>query len=487
MLRRVRILLGARLRNGPRGEKLIAPLFYQASIAGGLCLLVRDDLPPFPYAVFVYTLTAALLAIPLLGDLGTLLRADPVLEWSSTLPARPREHDAARVLHVAIVLWTLALGSLVPAAVLAPRAMSLLERAALPLPGLGLATCLAATLLLLQMLLAGREAGLVLLQTALVLAVVVGLTLLVREHLATLATLTVDRARLFPPAFFARPFAPDAGASSAWGPALGLLGSLAVLVGVRPPPAQPARRGRSPLEAALAPARRLATRFWVRSDERGPFDLVYDALPREREVVLRTYPIAGIPLAFVLLALREGDSAARGDLLAILLFVVGVYLPVLLTHVPASSSADARWILGTAPVSEASVAGGAIKALAVRFLLPLYAALAALALVLEGSEFVLRIALPGFLSSLLALRFLYPICATSPPLSVPPDEVRSDLDWTGVLLTLALVLLVVALLLQRVVGLFPGSLALSAVLALVEWRSGRKGVSPRAARPPPAR
>ncbi len=37
----------------------------------------------------------------------------------------------------------------------------------------------------------------------------------------------------------------------------------------------------------------------MRKGERGTFDLVWDALPLEREFVLRTYPMFGIPLAFL--------------------------------------------------------------------------------------------------------------------------------------------------------------------------------------------
>ncbi len=217
--------------------------------------------------------------------------------------------------------------------------------------------------------------------------------------------------------------------------------------------------------------RALATRVWVRSDERGVFDLVYDALPREREVVLRTVPMFGIPLAFLVVAATGADSAAsgtRGDVLALLLFTAGVYLPILLTHVPATATPGASWLTRCAPVPAAALVGGTIKALAVRFLVPLYALLSFIAWAQAGGEFVLRLALPGYLASLLVLRRLYRTCVSGPPLSTAPDQIRFDLDWLGLLGGLALGLTLMAVLAQRFLSGVPAALGFAAFLAGLE-------------------
>ncbi len=133
MWRRVGILLRARLSAGPRGGLPIAALLAQALIAATFCGMVRDRLPPFAYGVFALSIMAALVAIPLIGELGWLLRRDEAEEFVTALPVRARELRLARTLHLLLLLGVLALGSLVPAAALAPANADLLPRLALPL------------------------------------------------------------------------------------------------------------------------------------------------------------------------------------------------------------------------------------------------------------------------------------------------------------------------------------------------------------------
>lgn len=481
-LQRVCALVRTRLASGPRERIPVSAIFVHAVLATFVCALARGTLPPFAYGFFALSLMAALVCIPLLGELGWLLRRDPAGEWVAALPVRPRELELARVLHLSILLACLALGSTVPAAVLAPPDTALSARLLLPALGIGLIVLLAALLLLVQNLLGERaEGALVLLQTVLVVAAVAGIVLGVR-HLPLLARMPALGAPqapalwwILPPAWFAAPLATGhLDPARLWLPLASALAGLALLFAL-PAPAGPRHWGRSWLAILLAPARTLAQRIWVRSDERGPFDLLYEALPREREVVLRAVPLFAIPLAFLALASTESGAGAGSDsdVLALLFFTAGAYLPVLLAHVPASATPAASWILSTAPVSAGAVVSGSVKALALRFLVPLYGLLALVGGVWGGPLALVRLALPGFLVALLCLRWLYPRCVAAPPLSIPPEEVHFDLDLFGLLGGLALGLTVFAVLANRFLDAWWVALLVSAALAGLELAADR--------------
>ena len=483
MNRRVLALLRARLSGSDRGTSLpIAPLLMHGMVAAVLCGLVRSEIPPFAYGVAALTLTGSLVAIPLLGELAHVLRADDASEWVEALPVTRRDLALARTLHLLITLAWLSSGSLLPAVVLLPPWSNVAGRLFLLAGGLTLVLAIGAALLVVQSALRGRaQALLVLLQTALTVGVVVGLVTGMRlvPFLAEQDAFGPTWTLALPSAWCAAPLSAEASLLGYALPALLLVAAVAALL-VTPPPPRPVHVGREPLLAVLLrPARALATRFWVRADERGPFDLVYDALPLEREVVLRSYPMIGIPLAFLAVGATGEDTAARSDLHAVLLFTACVYLPVLLLHVPASESWRARWLLETAPVDHAAVDAGAIKAVAVRFLVPLYTILAALAWAQSGPSVVLRLALPGFLLSLLVARRVYRACVEDPPLSVAPDEIRAAYDWSGSFLGYAIGLTVLALVANRALPTIPGGLALTAVLlAFVALGDRRKGREP---------
>lgn len=465
------MLLRARLA-GRRGTELpVTPLLTHAFIAGALAWIARDSLPPFGYGVYSLTVCAILVALPLLGEFSHLLRADPAQEWVGALPVSARDLRIARALHVAIMLAWLAMGSLLPVAALAPAEVTLVGRAALVLSGLGLVVTLGAGLLTAQVLLGRRaEAALVLLQTLMFTGAVVGFVLggaLFPELEAVSGLGDAGWTWWLPSAWFAAPLGENVGTLALALPWAALAVAAALFASLPTPrPLTPGRR--EPLMARLLrPARALATRLWVRRDERAIFDLVYDALPREREFVLRTYPMVGIPLAFVIAGSGGEASAARSDLLAVLLFTACIYLPVLLTYVPASESHQAEWLLKTHPVSPGAVAGGTIKAIAVRFLLPLYVALAALAWIEVGPHLVLRLAVPGLLISLLVLRAIYSTTVTGLPLSVSPDRIESNFDWGGVLVANGLALTVAAVLVNRLLpGLGQGALLTLGLVAL---------------------
>jgi hypothetical protein len=474
-LYRVRILLGARLGARREGAGLpIAALLMQAFVAATLCGLVRGALPPFAYALFALCVHAALVAIPLLGELGDLLVRDEADDWVRALPVTAADVKLARLAHLFLALVVLSLGSLVPAAALGVG-LGALERLWIVVGGLGQALVLAAMLLLLLVTLGRRaQALLVLVQTALFVGVIVGGTVGLR-HAGELARLEAPGAALalLPPAWFAAPLARAPGL--AWSVAAPAAAFLALLVLLTlPAPARPKARAGSPfLGRLLFPVRRLAARTWVRRDERAVFELVFDALPKEREFVLRTYPLLGVPLAFLLVG-AQGEQAAEGaGLLTLLLFTPGAYLPILLAHVPSSASHAARWLLDSAPVAPAAVRNGTLKALAVRFLLPLYLLLALLCWSLAGAGFALRLAPPAFLVALLVLRRLQATAVHAPPLSIPPDEVEAPQSMFQTMLGLGLILLFVALAAGRWIATLPAAAITSGALLAAELAGDR--------------
>ena len=487
MSRRILAILGARLRAHLGGELIpFAALLAQGSLVAVLCLLVRSELSPWGYSLFALLSSAGLVALTLLGEFGTLLRADPAAAWSEALPASALERRLGHSGAVLVLLLVLTLGVMIPAVLLAPGEMTWLQRGGLLAAGLGQSLAIGSTLLAVQALLGDRIEGLlVLLQTLLVVGAVTGL---LRAPAMGPAVAAIESGEAewplllswTPAAWYAGAVAAAPAAASLPGTAvLVLITALAlVLLALLPPaPHEVFRRARTPLAMALSPLRALATRSWVRPTERGIFDLVYDALPLERDFVLRTYPMFGIPLAFLVAGARGSGGRELDDLLALLLFTPAVYLPVLLAHVPVTSSPEARWLVECAPVSPRALENGAIKALAVRFLLPLYLALAVLAAAFAGPFFALRLALPGALFTLLALRILYPRCALGVPLSTRASEIEVRHDWTGLLITLAALLTVLALFAQRYVIDVPRTLGLVAVLLVIEYVQNRKALS----------
>ncbi len=463
-----------------------APLVAHGTIAAILCGLASDALPPFAYGVFALSVCGALIALPLLGDFGALLRSDPAAEWVEALPVTRFELRLARTMLILLLIAALSLAALLPVAWFAPDAAGWGARLVLIAAGLGQALFLAAILIGLQSVFGERaEALLVLLQTALVVGIVLGFTVGLRwlpriAHLESPADAGASLA-LYPPAWFASVLAPWK-ATPFWpwhaSPWLATAAAFATLAACPLPGAPRARTSGGWMARVLSPLRALATRAWVRPAERASFDLVFDALPLEREFVLRTYPLIGIPLAFLIAGSRGDSEAMREGLLAVLLFTPAAYLPILLVHVPASASHAARWLFDTAPLPPEAHAGGAIKAVAVRFLVPLYAMLFLLAWSQVGLSFALRLALPAALLSMILSRKLYRMFVHDPPLSVAPSEIEAKLDWTGVLAGLGVGLTVVAILAANFVTSLAAGLALAGALLAIEWRLDRKATLP---------
>lgn len=427
-----RALFAARLAGG---EWPVAPLMAQGSFAAALAWLARDGMTPWAYAYAALSVSMALTALPLLGEHASS-SADEAREWLEAQPVRPTEVRAARALAVLGLAWILALASLLPLALLAPADWSIGAQAGLVAAGLAQAAFLVAALMALHAALGVRaQSLLVLLQTALVALVVVG-TFAALRNLPALRLLDEPQGWLAasPGAWFASPWSTSGGLGAA---SAATIAALAALLAV-PPPA-PAHGARTSLLAALlAPLRALACRAWVRREERAGFGLVWEALPKERDFVLRVYPLLGIPLAFLYTGLREGDPALRGGVAALLFFAPSTYLPILLSQVPGSRGHEARWILDAAPTDHARLGTGALKALWLRVLLPLHALLGAVAWSIGEGAVAARILPVSTLVSLLLLRSLWGRCVTDLPLSVAPDKVEAPLDLVGSMMVLAM-------------------------------------------------
>jgi len=479
MLARVLILLRARLSAYAGAARApVAALLLQGLIAALLCGLARGELSPFAYGLVSTGLCGLLVAIPLSGELARLLVVDEADEWVRTQPVRAREVHLARLAHLLVALFTLALGSLLPAAALAPAGSGAVGRAWIVLAGLEQALLLAALVLLVQSSLRGRAQGLlVFAQTVLFVGVVLAAALgarLIPALRGVAAPADLPLAAFLPPVWFAAPLAADAPTGLVLAGPLAALAALLLLALNPAPRTPPARRGAPLLSRLLAPARALAARTWVRRDERAVFELVFDALPREPGFVMRAYPLVAVPLVFLALGLREADPESLEGLCSLLCFTTAAYLPLVSSHVPASDSADARWILETAPVARSAIDAGARKALALRVVLPLYALLALLCASLGGAWLALRVALPAGLTALIVLRATWTTCVRDRPLSVDPDELSIDLDWLGLLGALGLGLTIASVAVVRGVTT-PASLAgLCALLALFAFAPERR-------------
>lgn len=413
----------------------VAPLLVHGAISGLLCALVSTTLTTGTYCVFALGLSAALLLVALLGDYAPLFAEDEALEWIETQPVRDIERRVARVLLMLAMVSLLALASLLPAAVLLPDA-DRLERAGLIGAGLGQALLLCAAILAITNALRGRASVLlILVQTLLVTVAVLSLILSpgIARTLATQAGAFAGAWAWLPPVVFAQ------SPALAWG--LTALALIAVVL-VPPSASRESSATSGPLDLIVRPLRGLIGRTWVRRNERAGYEFVLDALPREREFVLRTYPMLGIPLA--LLYAGSGDARSPEALLTLLLFAPPVYLPVLLAYVPGSRSHAARWIFDCSPCSALDLHAGARKALALRFVLPLYLVLGAISAWMAGVEFALRVTPLALLTTLLFLKPLYGKLVSDLPLCVAPDRILARMDWAGLLMGVALLLVGIA-------------------------------------------
>lgn len=476
---RVLALVRAQLSGEILGERTpVAALAMQTVVAGLLCAVARGEVGAFGYALFALSIPLALVAVPLLGELAPLLRADPAAEWIGAQPITPRQLRLGRILTLLAIAGMLALASLVPAALLAPESFGALDRVRLCVHGLGLVWVLAATLLVLQRVLHRfGEAPTVLLQTLVFLGVLVGLLAGLRS-LPVLDQLTgAERTLVFiPQAWFAAWIAPSAPATlTALAVGASVLGAFALLVAPFPP-APRARTTHSVLSRLLTPARRLAEALWVRDAERGPFGFVYDGLPAERDFVLRTYPLVAAPLVFLVFGADPTKIEGEG-LFALLLFAPAAYLPFVLMHVPTTATPDARWLVDTAPLPEHVEDEAALKAVAVRLLLPLYVGIGALVAVLASTELAVRLWPVAVAAGLVTLRVL----GKNPgarPLSIPANDLASS--WNeglgGVLIGVGVGMTLIAVAAWRLVpNAILGWTLLGAVIAAELLLSGRLG------------
>lgn len=491
MSRRIFAILRARLAAQFSGGPPWAALLAQGSFAAVVCLLVRTIVGPWGYSLFALSLSGGLVLLSLLGEFGGVLRRDPAGDWSEALPSSGLERRLAHFALIAVLLTGLSLAVGVPAVLFAPSTLGFMERLALFVAVFAQSIGLAAGLLAAATLLGERAEGLLVLMQTAIVAIAASATLASVQLAGWLRDL--EAGAVTAPSWFAWwPATPLSSSiatppigiaqSSALLPLLFAAAGAALLTLIPPAKESRGRRSTTPLARLIRPLNALAARFWVRDDERATYHLVQDALPLERDFVLRTYPMVGLPLAF-LLAGASGDSGPESEgFLAVLLFTPAIYLPILLAHVPATSSPRARWILECAPVSEAAIRGGAIKALAVRFLIPLFVVLGVMAAVLAGPDFALRLTPGGFLVTLIVTRALYPNVVRNNPLSVAADELEVKHDWMGALATLAVGLVILATLAQFVLAsTVPRAVLFTLVALAVEWYIARANRATRRA------
>lgn len=469
-MNRLTSLVRAQLSGEVLGERTpVAALAMQVVISALLCAVVRGEVGGFGYAVFALCLPLALTTVPLLGELAPLLRADPATEWVGALPVTPRDLRLSRVMTLLLIMGALAAASLIPAAILAPGSMSVAERPLLVVMGVLQTWTVAAALLLLQVVLGrGGDTVMVALQTVLFVAIMVGVLVGLRS-LGALAAIEGPTGvwLLLPPAWFSAPFA-AAGPGTAGVIAAGAVLLAAAVLALAPfPPAPRARSTSSVLGTLLTPARILAERLWVTPEERGAFGFVFDALPAERDFVVRTYPLVAAPLLLVLMG-ADATTVEGEGLYALLLFAPGAYLPFVLMHVPTSATPAARWIVDTSPADPRAEDGGARKAVAVRLLLPLYLAMGALVAALASPALALRLWPVALASGLLVLKLLWRPGGPR-PLSTEAQELQSTgaSGLGGDLLTVAIGMTLLAVVSwQKLPAAGPGWALLGAMAAI---------------------
>ncbi len=481
MWNRIALLLRARIAAQPEGANVpIAALFMTGSVSAFLFGAVRDALGQLPYSFLALTVMSALVALPLIGEFGAMLVHDETGDWVRALPVSPFELRAARALHVVVSAIVLASAPLVVAALLAPSSMALAPRVELVVGGLGLAITLAALSIWIEASLAGRADDLLVgAQTALFAVVMIGVVVGLRfvPELSTWTEAPRGIWLAFPPRWFAAPFA-------ARSTSLDIVAALCIalcasaLVFAAPPArgTRPSTR-RGLLSSLLAPLCAVARRTWIRRDERASFELVFAALPREREFVLRTYPLIGVPIAFLALGMRDETSQSREALSALLLLAPIAYLPILVAHTAVSRSHLARWIQDTAPIERAAITNGALKAVVLRFVVPLYAVLFAIGVAQGRSELALRLAPIAFATAIVVVRIVWPMCVADLPLSIPPENVAVLGNWGNLLLTLGVASAVLAVVAELYVTNFVIALVVLAALIALElaldraWRA----------------
>ena len=156
---------------------------------------------------------------------------------------------------------------------------------------------------------------------------------------------------------------------------------------------------------------------------------------------------------------------------------------MLVTQVPISRSWQAAWLIESAPATTASLQLGAMKALVVRFVVPLYLLFALLTFSLTGAEAILRLTLPAFCVAALAVAHLWPLCVAAPPLSMSPEDFTPPTAWYASLVGWAMGLTILAIFVERKVEA-PWARSRSSRSC---WRSSgsRNGVSARPTRSRP--
>jgi len=120
-----------------------------------------------------------------------------------------------------------------------------------------------------------------------------------------------------------------------------------------------------------------------------------------------------------------------------------------------------------APLSTDALHAGARKAIAVRFLVPLYAVLFVLAAWQAGPGFAARLVVPAALVAWLVLQPIYELCVRDVPLSRAPDDLLVEMDWTGAMIALGALQVVLAVSAWKFLDRWPAAIGAAGVLLLM--------------------
>lgn len=188
---------------------------------------------------------------------------------------------------------------------------------------------------------------------------------------------------------------------------------------------------------------RLSRRLCGPGVEQAGFQLSWKMIARDRRTKLRLYPTVGLMLAFGLLPLFGSPSGTAQPEIAqevvrlFSLYLLGVFGALMASHLQLSEQMNAAWVVRTAPVE---IPGryllGALKAMVVQLLLPLYLILAVALLSLGGLS-VVKDLLLGASGSVLLIALAMLIGRRELPFALEPTMLAQASALTEMLLLMA--------------------------------------------------
>lgn len=199
------------------------------------------------------------------------------------------------------------------------------------------------------------------------------------------------------------------------------------------------------MQAELKPARALAwmdrLSNWVTTSslERTAFAFTWRVTGRDRKFKLKTYPQLGFGLAYVVIMSFRGQVfGAASYFYLFALYFAGLYVMVAQYQLSVSDNYRASWIYGSAPIQEpGEVLSGSLKALIVKLLTPFYILLASYILYRYGTDKIDDVLL-AFANSLIMLTSAALLSTRHLPFSIAPDALKQNNTARGLLVSLVL-------------------------------------------------